>query len=835
MLRFILIVTFMFTISNIWGQTIAGYVYDEENVPVPYANVFLKNIGYGTTTDGSGKYFIQLTDPGVYDLVYSAVGFEKREKRIILKDREEVIQNIWLKTDVQELEEIIVDSKGKDPAYGIISKAMDQKERWREQYQSSTSRVYIKALEVISEKEKKKRARKKAKEDEVKATGVDDFDIEDKKTKKEKEAIKEKIPNMNMVEVKMLRHYQAPNKVKEIREAYKKYGSDYGLYFTNTVEDQFNFYENLIDARNLNLQPLVSPLHFTSFLTYKFKLEETSFVNDQMLYKIKVTPLKRGNATWEGYIWILESYYCILKVDLQLSGHGLIIFDEFSIQQEYEFIEDSTLVLSRQAFEYTSKAGKQDFKGKTIATFRDYEINPQFSKNYFRNEVAVTTQEAYDRDSTYWGQIRPEPLTKEEQEFQHKKDSIKAYVNSEEYLDSMDAEFNKVTFLDVVWDGIEFSNRKKKRHWGVSSIPGLLNPFSIGGLRIGPSGWFFKKWDNEKYLLLSGGTDIGVRNKDVKGYFSTRFRYDPMHGGYVGFYVGSFFSTIMQNDAVTNLFLRSNWIEENSINMFHNRELWNGLYTHVSVRFKQRNPIDGYEFGKITEDWFDGQNQPLEFEAFNSTKLQLSLSYVPFQKYMREPHRKVILGSKWPTFTLYYEKGVPKVFGSEINYDYVSFDVKQDFKLGTLGTSSYLAHYGKFLNTKDLRYVDYVIFPRGDKWFFASQMQSMQIQDTTLYANDSHIRLHYSHHFNGAIINFVPLIKKLQIHMVVGASALWIKDSDYLYTEYFIGAERSFKLQRARYRLGVYFVAATSTMSSIQPRIKFAFNRYRLKDKTWGY
>ena len=56
----------------------------------------------------------------------------------------------------------------------------------------------------------------------------------------------------------------------------------------------------------LNDQPLISPLHITSVLTYKFNLIETTFYNEQMLYKIKVTPRKKGNAAWSGYIWILD-------------------------------------------------------------------------------------------------------------------------------------------------------------------------------------------------------------------------------------------------------------------------------------------------------------------------------------------------------------------------------------------------------------------------------------------------------------------------------------------------------------------------------------------------
>ena len=105
----------------------------------------------------------------------------------------------------------------------------------------------------------------------------------------------------------------------------------------------------------------------------------------------------------------------------------------------------------------------------------------------------------------------------------------------------------------------------------------------------------------------------------------------------------------------------------------------------------------------------------------------------------------------------------------------------------------------------------------------------------TLTVTDQHFRVHYAHHFNGAIVNYIPFVKKLRIHVVAGASALWIKESNYLYEEVLLGIERTFKIQRSRFRFGIYFVAAESTNTTIAPRIKFAVNQYSIRDQSWGY
>ena len=816
------------------GQSISGFVYDETNAPVPFANVYVKNTQSGTAADAQGKYYLKLNDPGVVDLVITSIGFEDQEVKVQVDHREDVVKNIWLLVDQQELEAVTVSAKRRDPAYEIISKAIDQKPRWNNQFERSTCEVYIKAAEVITEKEKKKRERQRKKEEEREAQESTEEDPDEIERRERKAAINKIAGSRNMAEVQMTRYFEQPNSIKEVREGFKKYGSTYGLFYTSTNEADFNFYDNLMNMGNLNELPVISPLHPTSVLTYKFKLEEIITGGDHLVYRINVQPRKKGNASWEGQIWIVNDLYYIQKIDLSLSEEGLMIYRSFNIKQEFNMNNDSLVLLTRQEFDYDSKDGRRSFKGNTIARYENYEINPAFKKRFFTNEVAVTTQEAYDRDSTYWDRIRPEPLTKEEQRFQRVKDSLIAITTSEVYLDSLDSAYNRITFGDIIWDGVGFSNRYKKRYLFLPSVPALLNPFEIGGLRLGPNGYFFKKWENEKYIGIGGRMDVGVRNLDLKGSLNIRYRFDPMHFGFIGVYGGRMFNTIVENDAVTFLFQRSNWIEEYRVNPYITRELVNGLRGSLILEYVDRLPIDQYQFGPLTEDWFGG-NEPLTFQRYQTFIATFQLEYTPFQKFMTEPYRKVILGSKWPTIKAEYKRGIPNILGSDINFDYTELSLRQNFKLRSVGTTSYHVKSGKFFNKQDLRYVDYKIFPRGDQYFFASLMQSMQIQDTTLYANDIFVQAHLVHHFNGAFMNLIPLVNKLGVHSVVGASGLYIKDSGYTYGEWFVGAERYFKASRARWRVGVYFVDAVSNFSRIEPRIKFAINRYSLRDQSWGY
>jgi len=840
-MKSLLIFIFMCVQFSIHSQSISGFVMDENNSPVPFANLYIKSNALGTSTDVNGKYFYQFTNQGIYTVVVTAVGFKTQEFTVTLEDNSEIVKNVWLVTDVKQLEELQVNSKGRDPAYGIINKAIDRKERWNTQVKSSKCEVYIKAKEIIGAKEKSKRDKVKErlenqKKSEEAAKEKTDEELLDEATRNKKREISRLASSINMMEVKMERHYQYPDKVKEIRTAYKEYGSTFGLFFKNTFQSDFNFYDNLMNLYKLNEVPLVSPLNNLSVLTYKFKLIETTFDEGVMVWEIEVTPRKKGNATYEGFIWIRDNSFNIDKVDLSITGNGLKKYRKFRIQQDYFFDADSNLLLEKQVFDYEEKTGGQKFIGKTLVTYSNYELNPVFPKRYFSNEVGVTTAEAYERDSSYWDELRPEPLTKEEQRFQFVKDSIYEFVNSPAYLDSVDSVYNKVTLLNVVWDGVGFRNRTKKQSWRFGSLPELISFDPINFLRLGPGASYFRRFENEKTINVSGGLSIGLLNNDWKGNFRIGTKYDPIHLGRVDLYVGKRFDLLVFDDALFNKFQRNNWIETGYLVARTSRELFNGFYSSLWYSYDDRSSIDSYNFTPIFDSIFPGQvNAAASFDGYKSSRLGISFSFTPFQKYMMEPKRKVVLGSVWPEFSVSYEKGVKGLFGSAIDYDYLSFSILHSFNVRTLGTSSYRFEAGKFLTKNELKREDNKIFGRSDQWFFASFLTSMQLQDTTLNVTDSYLKLNYIHHFNGAIINYVPLVKKLGIHTVAGVSGIMIPQYNYQYAEVFVGIERSFRLSRTRFRLGVYGVEARSSLNKIDPKIKFGINFYSFRNDDWGY
>src|SRR5690554_767829 len=89
-----------------WGQTnqITGIVYDPQGVPIPGANVLLKNTTTGVVTNFDGEFSIEVPQNTDNVLVFSSIGFESKEFPL----QNQTVISITLQTDVTGLEEVVV-------------------------------------------------------------------------------------------------------------------------------------------------------------------------------------------------------------------------------------------------------------------------------------------------------------------------------------------------------------------------------------------------------------------------------------------------------------------------------------------------------------------------------------------------------------------------------------------------------------------------------------------------------------------------------------------------------------------------------------------------------
>lgn len=822
-LKLLLVLLFLSGVNLIHAQRkISGLVTDENNIPIPFAQVYVKNNSeLRTETDALGNYTLQLYE-GEYFLVFRAVGYEEREAYVTIQNKETTRDIQLFEEGMNAIDDVEINSKKSNVGRNIMLKVVEKRDQISQWSYPHSTEVYIKATEEIERK-----VNEKSKENEPSKTPEDPFEAEKKK-------MQELAGNMNLAEIQLTRYYSPPNKVKEIRDAYTLHGSDRQLYYTTTVKANFNFFENLLHLDDLHETPVSSPISGPGIVSYKYRLESQYMENGYKINKIKISPRSSSTSTLEGYIYVIDSLWLVQKIDLTMEKGNLKAYDYFQILQTYEHPGDTMCVLTEQTLIYGNKFKDEKSNCRTYAKFEKTDFNPVYAKKFFNSEVAVTEQEAYEKDSLFWKDQRAVELTVEEKRFIIVRDSIHDALNRKEYLDSVDAVFNKITIWKVLWFGVDKRNREQKTQWNINSLAAMIRPLYPAGPRVAPGFGYYKKWKDQRTIDSYTEISVGVLNGDPKGSTWARYVYDPFHLGRVGAQFSNEFDAIVPNDAITQVYKRSNFIEKTSLRVMHNYEYFNGFYINLEMEFAERRSLSKYK-NVSAFDSLIPNDAFTEFQGYQALLGEVTFSYTPYQKYMREPNRKVVLGSKWPTVYAYYQRGIPTIFGSDVDHEYGVIGMQQSLQLGTIGTSNYHIRAGKFLSSKNLKDADFKYQRRSTPLWFQNPLYGYQNQDSSLPSKEYYLEAHFVHHDNGAIINKLPFMKKTGIGLVFGGSALYVSEYRYQYYEVFGGLERSFKFSKRRLRIGIYGVASDG--NKIGPKFTYKFSFAVLDDRNmkWNF
>jgi hypothetical protein len=175
--------------------------------------------------------------------------------------------------------------------------------------------------------------------------------------------------------------------------------------------------------------------------------------------------------------------------------------------------------------------------------------------------------------------------------------------------------------------------------------------------------------------------------------------------------------------------------------------------------------------------------------------------------------------------------------GSKVDFDYLEFGIEQEIKLGLAGISKYNIQTGSFFNTKDLRLVDYKFQRRGDPVLFMNPNEAFQALDSTFAVFHRFYQMHYVHEFNGALINKIPILKKLQLREVAGAGFLIAPERSLRYVETFAGIERVFKWPfnpLSKFKIGVYVVGSAANRFNNPVQFKIGITTWDKKHGKWN-
>ncbi len=809
-------ILFFFTILKVFSQQVAisGKISDENNKAIPFASVYIKNTTKGTSANSEGEYILQLK-PGSYEVQYKSVGYKQESRKLDLTTSQ--VLNITLKIETYQLNDVVVKS-GEDPAYAIIRKAIKKRRAHLNEVNAYTCEVYIKGLQKLLAAPKK-------------FMGIDV-----QKAARENGLDSNRRGIVYLSESESKYSFEKPNNVHEELISSKVSGSNRAFSYNRASDLKVNFYENIQDWEGLSNRPLVSPIADNALFYYNYKYIGFSIENGETIDKIKVIPKRSYDACFLGYIYILEDSWRIYGLDLFITKkQNLNFVDTLRINEQFFPVSQKAWMPSSVKFEFTGGLFGFKIGGYFISIYKDYDLDPTFTKKEFA-EVLRINKGIKKKDSAFWENERPIPLTEEEKTDYKNKAVLAKKRESKVYLDSLDDVNNKFNLNKFLLNGYHHANRYKHEYYDLESLLAIKGFNTVEGFTLNYGATFRKQIDsiNNRYLVLGANAGYGFSDHKFKGSMNGSI---PLGSFTLGFNAGSDIVDLNNTAPISpfinslySLFEKQNYeklYQKQFLSFFLHKRITGGWQANAGAEWADRKWLPNatsYSFYNPGNRTYTSNNPllPLQdiplFPENQSFKITFRTTYDFSDKYETFPNGRRYLPSPYPTIGLSYVKGIKNILGSDVDYDLVSADIsKSGIRAGVLGSTSFFIGAGKFLNNNSLFYPDYKQFAGNEVLFYKSGIDSFLLLNYYNFSTyTEYIEGHLEQNFSGFFLNKIPLIRKLKLQEIVDINYLstpTIKN----YTELGMG------IQYLNFRLmyGRSYNSGSNTNSAIRLGVSF--------------
>ena len=781
------IFSFFVFFSVISFAQVTGTVTSQKNEPLAVVNIFIENTRTGTTTNNDGYYQLDLQKTGEYTIVFQYLGFKTFKKKVKIENFPYTLDAVLQEEDIS-LDEVVLNAE-ENPANAIIRKTISKRKENLDKYDSYMANFYSRGLLKLKDAPEK-----------IFGQEIGDLNGSLDSTRSGIIYLSETISKLE---------YQSPKPLKENISASKVSGNSTGFSFNNATDVDFNFYKNTISLES----EIVSPIADFAFNYYNYKLTGT-FYDDagHLINKIEVLPKRKNDKTFDGFIYIVEDQWSLFGLELNITGQQAQIapVDLFTINQTFSYYPEEDLWAKiSQIFDFSFGFMGFNGDGRFTAVYSDYNFNPNFEKKHFTREILSFKDNANKKDSLFWEDKRPVPLTDAEVKDYIKKDSIQLVRESQPYLDSVDHVENKFKIGDIL-GGYTYKNSFKKKRFSISSPLGGLQFNTVQGWNSTLSADYTKRYkDSEKYFSIKADANYGVDDDRLRSTGTINYRFNNKNRAFVSLSGGSKveqFNPSLYSLPVLNTSF-SLWVEKNYLKLYdrsyvqlnYSQELVNGLLLYSNLSYNNRQPV----FNTTDQTWYPKANREYtsnnpqnptayglaSFNSHDIFKLNVNTRINFGQNYLSYPNGKYnIPNSKIPTLFLGYEKG----FGSSIdnyNFDLFKAQLYQNVTLSNKGELTYFLKAGMFNNADQIAFMDYHHFNGNQTHIvldgnYINSFKILPYYD--LSTNNNYAEIHAEHNFKGYILNKIPLINKLNYNLVLGYNAAITKENK-PYNEFSIG------------------------------------------------
>lgn len=764
---------------------LTGKVTEIKGSNVPFVSVYVDNTTQGTSSNIDGQY--KLTLPaGKVELLFTAVGYEDRRVTVIMK--ENTTLDIVLAPKIFMLNDVIIKSKTEDLANEMIKKVIANRKTYLNEIDAFSTEVYTKAMQKLVSAPKRFFGRNVA--------TILDLDSN-----------RQGIIYLSETESKL--DFKQRDKVKEVMISSKIAGDNNGFSFNKASDLIVNFYNNVLFEDKLSVRGFVSPVADNAFSYYKYKFLGNSEEKGKTISKIQVIPKRGSLPVFSGFIYIVNDSWRINAVNLFVTKeNGIELIDTLTVKQQLVEIGDVYVPQSIQ-FSIAGKILGFKFTGYVMGVYKNYNIQPVFNKNFFTKEILKVERSSNQKDPLYWEKHRSVPLTPEEHNNYLRKDSISALKASQKYLDSVDRIKNQFNVGQILVTPYVYYRSYNKKSVTYDPLATSIFYNTIEGLALKYAVNWRQGFEDGRFYAIRPEVRYGFANERFNANIKAKYLYDPIRNATISVGFGSemvnlnsLVQTNLLRNTINALLFGKNvakFYERRFLNVEASREFAPSFELKISADYAKRTALSNSNFKSLRSNTRFTSNNPftpndensLLFPEHRALVVSGTLAYTVAQKYITRPDGRFYMESDYPRIEFNYKRGIRGVFGSSVDYDFISVEIYQKrLHFGMLGKSSILLGAGKFLTTKNLNYPDWKHFRANQSMVFDPDERNFQFLDFYIF-NTTHqyFEAHLQHNFGSFFFSKVPLLKKLKLEEIIGGAYLSSPEKRN-YTEFYFGVKR---------------------------------------------
>ncbi len=752
--NFVFSLIFTCSFSNlIFSQTkVSGVVYDDTNQTLPFANIYFKGNKTGVESDENGKFKIE-SKQDFTAIIVKYSGFKDFEYALTTSTTE----NVKIKMlNEQELKEVVVIGKPKkhlkkeeNPAYKILQGIWKNKRKngllLAKRYQYTKYTTVSQGLSNLDSAFLKKILTKQY-------DSVIKIAQQDKKQK----------------------NFIIPVYLKETNE--KVFGDNIikkeridvegerntGIVQTGFVLDRMSNLMQTVDIYNDDIEILnksfVSPISSRGYGQYEYLLRDSIFEDNKKFYEILYFPRNSQDLLFEGRFKVDSKTFAITDILLKNNRKmNLNFVRSLSIEKSFSQENDSIYLPLRDYYEgdFTFISKGDNEKGlyvKKNILYSDYDFEKTQEPTFYDIQVKQTRAKQFEKADDYW-----QTLNNREAGLNNTRKII-GDLGSNKRIRRVS---NFITILTTGYFGL-FKNVQIGSFWQAISnnnIEGLrlragfrtfktLNDLfrTKGYVAYGTKDKKFKYGLEAKYLFnheprMTIGASFVEDNLQLSGLGLQESELAPNAGTNVLIARGENFSlTKMRKQALSYDITYSNEF----------KTIIEGVHRDMSSADQKVFSI-GYQFA--------GEQVKNELTDFVTS---LTMVYSPKRDVFGFGVEQAFGVNLFPTYTLKYTKGFKNVLGGDFNYNKLQLNIKKPLRISNFGILRVTVDAAKVFETLPLTLLTPVVANQA----FSLQSNAFSLIDFYDFTTDKFAALHLEHHFNGYIVNRIPLIKKLKLREV---------------------------------------------------------------------